>query len=147
GFLLAVRAANIFLATTAGFLGGATLAPPVSEAIARNPVLAPYCQAISTGLIVFGIAVTMLLFGEIIAGGIAAVRPAQFARIGSRPLRVLAVLTQPMLQFSTKATDRVFNALGLRSTLEPQVTQEQIEVLIHEGTKAGVFEAEEHELL
>jgi len=145
--LLTVQAANIFLATMAGLYGGAVLAPGVSQAIAQIPSLAPYCYTIGIGLTVFGIASATLLLGEIVPRRIAAVRPEQVARFVSRPLKVLALLGQPVLEFSTQATDRLFNALGLRSTLEPPVTQEQIEVLIHEGTKAGVFEEEEHELI
>ncbi len=119
----------------------------MSQAIARFPLLAPYCHTIGTGLAVLVVAAGTLLLGEIVPRRIAAVQPEQVARFVSRPLKALAFLSQPVLEFSTQATDRLFNALGLRSTLEPPVTQEQIQVLIHEGTKAGVFEEEEHELL
>ncbi len=145
--LLTVQAANILLAAMAGFYGGRALAPGVSHVIARVPLLAPYCHTIGTGLAVLVIASATLFLGEIVPRRIAAVQPEQVARFVSRPLKALALLGQPVLEFSTQATDRLFNALGLRSTLEPPVTQEQIQVLIHEGTKAGVFEEEEHELL
>ncbi len=144
---LTVQAANILLAAMAGLYGGKTLAPWVSQAIARVPLIAPSCHTIGTGLAVLLIASATVLLGEIVPRRIAAVRPEQFARFVSRPLKALALLGQPVLEFSTQATDRLFNTLGLRSTLEPPVTQEQIQVLIHEGTKAGVFEEEEHELL
>jgi len=147
GRLLTVQAANIFLATMAGFYGGAALAPWVRQMIAKIPLLAPYCHTIGTGLAVLGIAALTLLLGEIVPRRIAAVQPEQVARFVSRPLKALAALGQPVIELSTQATDRLFNTLGLRSTLEPPVTQEQIQVLIHEGTKAGVFEEEEHELL
>lgn len=146
-FLLAVQAANIFLATIMGFCGGVAIAPWASQAIERVPVLAPYCQTIGMGLTILGIAATTLFLGEIVSPRLAAVRPEQVARFVSRPLRILALVVQPVLQLSVRATDRLFNAFGLRSTLEPQVTQEQIQVLIQEGTKAGVFEEEENELL
>ncbi len=146
-FRFTVQAGNIFLATTAGFCGGVAVAPWVSQAIEQIPVLAPYCQTIGMGLTIFGIASATLFLGEIVFPRVAAVRPEQGARFVSRPLQTLAHVVEPVLQLSTRATDRLFNALGLRSTLEPQVTQEQIQVLIQEGTKAGVFEEEEHELL
>lgn len=147
GFLLTSQAANVFLATTAGFCGGVGVEPWVSQAIERIPVLAPYCHTLGMGLTVIVIASTIFLFGEIVSQRLAAIGPEQVARFVARPLRVLALLAQPVLRLATRLTDRFFNALGLRSTLEPQVTQEQIQLLIHEGTKAGVFEEEEHELL
>jgi putative hemolysin len=145
--LLTVQAANIFLATIAGFYGGAAIAPCVSQAIGRFPILAPYCHAIGIALTVAAIASATLLLGEIVPRRIAAVRPEHAARLVSRPLKALAILGQPLIAFPAQAVDRLFNALGLSATLEPPVTQEQIQVLIHEGTKAGVFEEEEHELL
>jgi len=147
GLPLTVRAVQAVLATTAGFYGGAALAPVVSRAIEQVSILAPYHHSIAIGLIVLGIAFVILLLGEIVPRRIAAVRPEQIARFASRPLKVVGLMGGPVLEFSKQATDRLFNRLGLRSTLEPQVTQEQIQNLIHEGTKAGVFEEEEHELL
>ncbi len=84
--------------------------------IARVPLLAPYCHTIGTGLAVLVIASATLFLGEIVPRRIAAVQPEQVARFVSRPLKALALLGQPVLEFSTQATDRLFNALGLRST-------------------------------
>jgi putative hemolysin len=147
GFFLAVEAANIFLATAAGLCGGIAVAPGVSQAIAQIPSLAPCSDAIGMVLTVFVIASVTLFLGEVFAQRAAAVRPEPIAKFAARPLRVFTRLIQPVLNVLTRATDRLFNALGLRSILEPHVTQEQIQILIHEGTKAGVFEEEEHELL
>jgi putative hemolysin len=147
GFVLTLQATNLLLAIMAGFCGGVAVAPWVSEAVERVRLLAPYCQPIGIGLTVVGIASAILLLGEIVPRRVAAIRPERIASFVSRPLEAIALLLQPVLQFATRVTDGLFNALGLRSTLEPRVTQEQIQVLIHEGTKAGVFEEEEHELL
>ena len=45
------------------------------------------------------------------------------------------------------ATDRVLRFLGVRPGPLPPVTQEEISVLLQEGTKAGVFEEGEHEMI
>jgi putative hemolysin len=141
------QAVHVVLATAAGFCAAAALAPRVSRAIEQVSILAPYHRTIGITLVVLGVAAATFLLGEIVSRRIAAVRPDLIARFVSRPLRVLALVGRPVIELTNQATDRLFNAVGLRSTLEPPVTQEQIQVLIHEGTKAGVFEEEEHELL
>ena len=37
--------------------------------------------------------------------------------------------------------------IGVRPAFEPPVTQEEISLLLQEGTKAGVFEEGEHEMI
>ena len=56
-----------------------------------------------------------------------------------RAIRLVGVLSG--------ATDRVLRLLGIRRRPEPPVTQEEISVLLQEGTKAGVFEEGEHEMI
>ena len=53
----------------------------------------------------------------------------------------------PLVDFLGRATHRVLRPLRIRPLSGPGLTQKQIEVLIQEGTKTGVFEAEEHELI
>ena len=47
----------------------------------------------------------------------------------------------------SRATDAALRLLGIRPGSEPPITQESISVLLHQGTKAGVFEEGEHEMI
>ena len=102
GLLLTVKAANIFLATIAGFYGGVWLAPGVSRAIGKIAVFAPYDRTIGIGVTVLLISSATLVLGEIVPRRIAAVRPEQVATLVSRPLKVLVLLGQPVLELSTQ---------------------------------------------
>jgi putative hemolysin len=81
-----------------------------------------------------------LIPGLILASGLLAM--AEFAIGSARKSR----LRQFAGVLST-AADRVLRALRMRAGHEPPVTQEEISDLLREGTKAGVFEEGEHELI
>ena len=53
----------------------------------------------------------------------------------------------PLIGLLSRATDRGLRVLGIRPRPEPPVTQEEISILLREGTKAGVFEEGEHEMI
>ncbi len=65
----------------------------------------------------------------------------------SIPIRGLSLLAFPVMSVLSAATDLVFRTIGIRPAQEPPVTQEEISLLLQEGTKAGVFEEGEHEMI
>ncbi len=96
---------------------------------------------------VLAITTLTLVVAELLPRSIANYRPDQIAKLVSRPIRVLGWVALPVVGILSAGTDRVLRLLGVRPTPEPPVTQEQIQVLIQEGAKAGVFEEGEHEMI
>ncbi len=98
-------------------------------------------------LVVLAITFASLVLAELVPRRIALVRPERIAGILARPVRALATIAVPLVGFLSAATDRALRFLGVRARPEPPVTQEEISVLLQEGTKAGVFEEGEHEMI
>jgi len=65
-FLSTVQFGITLVGVLAGAYGGARLAQPLAEPIARIAVLAPYADGIAFGLVVGGITVLSLIFGELV---------------------------------------------------------------------------------
>ena len=135
------------LGTLAGVYSGVTLAPQLIRAIEQVGPLAPYGHLIGVGVIVLAITFMSLVLAELVPRRIALLRPERIARLVSRPVRALATVAVPLVGLLSAATDRAMRALGVRPKPEPPVTQEEISVLLREGTKAGVFEEGEHEMI
>jgi putative hemolysin len=145
--LWTTQAGSVLLETLAGALGGVALAPQLSRTIERIGALAPYRDPIAFCLVVLAIVVTILVVGELAPKRIALHRPERIARIASRPIRALTKVAMPFVKFLSAITDLVLRLLGVRPAPEPPVTEEEIKVMVREGTKAGVFEEEEHEMI
>jgi putative hemolysin len=133
--------------TLAGVFAGASLAPKLSRILEPIGPLAPYRHVIGLGAVVLAITIATLVVAELLPRSIANYRPVQIAKVVSRPIRVLGWVALPVVGILSAGTDRVLRLMGVRPTPEPPVTQEQIQVLIQEGAKAGVFEAGEHEMI
>jgi len=147
GLLWTVQAGMTLLGTLAGVYAGVNLAPQLIRAVEQVGPLAPYRRVIAVGGIVLAITVTSLVLAELVPRRIALVRPERIARLVSRPVWALATIAVPLVGFLSAATDRALRALGVRPRPEPPVTEEEISVLLQAGTKAGVFEEGEHEMI
>jgi putative hemolysin len=102
---------------------------------------------IGLGTVVLAITLTSLVLVDLAPRSIAHYRPDQIAKLVSRPVLALGWVAIPLVGTLSAGTDFVLRRLGVRPTPEPAVTQEQIQVLIQEGAKAGVFEEGEHEMI
>jgi putative hemolysin len=142
-----VQSGMTLLGSLAGVYAGVTLAPRLIRAIEKVGPLAPYGQPLAVGMIVLAITSASLVLAELAPRRIALVRPERIARALSRPVRVLAIIAVPLVGILSGATDRVLRLVGVRPRSEPPITQEEISVLLQQGTKAGVLEEGEHEMI
>jgi putative hemolysin len=141
------QAGTTLLLTLAGVCAGATLGPRLEGALERIVPLAPGARAIALGALVLAVALASLVLGNLVPRRIALYRPDRIARLVSRPVRAIAILVSPIVGVLSAATDVALRALGVRPAHEPPVTEEEISVLLQAGTKAGVFEKGEHEMI
>ncbi len=63
------------------------------------------------------------------------------------PMRVVAVIARPLVWFLSISTEGVLKLLGVKPSDIPDVTPEEIEVLIDQGTELGIFEESEQDML
>ncbi len=147
GYASAVQAGITLLSALAGVYGGTILEPELIRAMGECGLAAPYRDAIGIGLIVLGLTLATLVLGEFVPHRVALHRPEPIAGLVSRPIRLLATLANPIVGALSAATDFALRGVGIRPAPEPPVTEEEIRVLMKEGTKAGVFEEVEHEMV
>ena len=143
----ALQAGITFFGALAGVYGGMTLEPELSRALAQAGSLAPYRDAIGLAGIAMLITLATLVAGNLVPRRIALHRPESIARLVSRPVRALAILAGPVVGPLTAATDRTLGFLGIGPSSETPVSEESIQELMQVGTKAGVFEEAEHEMV
>ena len=114
---------------------------------AKSDLVADYRDAIGIGVVALGITLATLVLGEFVPRRLAMHRPESIAGLVARPIRVLATLANPVVGALSAATDFALRGVGIRPSPEIPVTEEEIRVLMQEGTKAGVFEEGEHEMV
>jgi putative hemolysin len=131
----------------AGAYGGATVARQLNESLRHVALVAPYSEQLSLALVVLGITFLSLVVGELVPKRIALIFPESIASAVARPMNGLSVAAAPVVKLLGVSTDLVLYVLGIRRVEEPPVTEEEITALIRLGTKSGVIEVAEQDLV
>ncbi len=146
-FLSTVQIGITLVGILAGAFGGATIAEQLAARISLVSTLAPYSEAIGLGIVVVGITYLSLIFGELVPKRLALHSPERIASFVARPMNALSVIATPFVRLLSFSSETVFKFLRIKPSNEPPVTEEEIKVLIEQGTKAGVFEEAEQDLV
>ena len=131
----------------AGAFGGATIAEEIGAVFARVSWLEAYSEALGVGLVVIVITYLSLILGELAPKRLALYNPEAIAMRLAQPMQVLAKITRPLNRLLTLSTDAVVRLVGGHPSAEPAVTEEEVRVLIEQGTQIGIFEREEEEMI
>ncbi len=146
-FLSTVQIGITLVGVLAGAFGGATLARVLAEGFDDVPLLAPYSKALGLGLVVLMITYLSLVIGELVPKRIAIQDPERIAAMIARPMRLLSKVAAPAVALLSLSTGFVIRLLRIRATDEPPVTEDEIRMLMDQGTRAGVFETVEQDLV
>ncbi len=146
-FLSTIQIGITLVGILAGAFGGATIAEQLGAQISRVPALAAYGEALAVGLIVVTITYFSLIIGELVPKRFALNHPEQIARVVAPPMKFLSKLVSPIVSFLSFSTSAVLTLLRMKPPTDPPVTEDEIKVLIEQGTLAGVFEQAEQEMV
>ena len=148
---------NIFISTTqigmtligvlAGAFGGATVADSLAAQLANIPILQSSAHSLGLGIVVVLITVCTLLIGELVPKRLALHDPERIAAIVARPMLLISKLFSPLVRLMSGITDVILRVLGVTPSEDPPVTEEELHVLIDQGTQAGVFEEAEQDMV
>lgn len=131
----------------AGAFGGATVAQAVAVYLRAIPWLAAYSDAVALTVVVAGITYLSLVIGELVPKRIALNNPERIAIFMVTPMRTLSTIASPFIHLLSISTEGILRLIGLRPSGEPPITEEEINVLIEEGTQIGTFEAAEQDMV
>ena len=127
-----------------GALGGATIADRLSSVFSKIDWMAPYASGIAITIVVLLTTYFSLVIGELIPKRLALNNPEKIASKVAGVMRFLSKLTSPIVHLLSASTELGLKLLGVKPSGEPPVTEEEIKVLLEEGTQVGVFgEAEQ----
>ncbi|MBW4656488.1 MAG: hemolysin family protein [Kaiparowitsia implicata GSE-PSE-MK54-09C] len=146
-FLATVQIGITLIGILSGAVGGATLAQRLRPVFESVPALQPYSEGVSVAIVVSLITYLSLVIGELVPKRIALNNPEQIACTVAPPMRFLSRLTAPIVHLLGISTDALLNLLGIKASNEPDITEEEIKVLIRQGAEAGMFEEAEHEIM
>ena len=146
-FLSTVQIGMTSVSILAGVFGGATFAERLSAVLSGVPMFSSYAIVLANAAVVVGISYLTLIIGELGPKRIALTNPERYAVVLAPMLLTISRAAKPVVRFLSFSTNVVLKILGVRKTEESPVTEEEIRVMIDQGTQAGVFEKSEQEIV
>lgn len=146
-FLSTVQVGITLVGVLAGAFGGATLSEVLALRLRDVQGIGEYAEPVAFGLVVSAITYLSLILGELVPKQIALGHPEAIAAFVARPMRALATLGAPLVTVLTGSTKLVFRVFGIRATVAPGVTEQDIRAMVEQGAEAGVIAAVEHEIV
>jgi putative hemolysin len=146
-FLSTIQIGISLISVLMGAIGGSVFAAPLASLLKGWPALAPYADSLAFVIIVVLIAILFLLVGELIPKRLALHSPERIAAALSGPMVFLSRVFTPAVWLLEKATEFALELMGIKPSEEPPVTEEEIQLLIDQGTEAGVIEEAEQDMV
>jgi putative hemolysin len=142
-FLSTVQIGMTVISVLASAVGSVTLGDRLATELERVPgFIGEYAHAISIGVVVVGISYVTLVVGELVPKRIAISRPEAIAAGFARFMRGFAAAAGPLEWLLSASTNLVLRLVRVKPDREG-VTEEEITVMLREGTAAGRFHAVE----
>lgn len=146
-FLSTIQVGITLVGIFAGAYGGATLAQEIGDALQGISFLAPYAYSFSLAIVVLATTFITLVIGELVPKRIALNGPEAIAIRFARPLRFLSKIVTPLVVLLSKSTDAVISILPIGPAQEPVVTEDEIRIMMERGTKAGILDKVEQDIV
>ncbi|WP_292103361.1 hemolysin family protein [Brevundimonas sp.] len=143
-FLSSVQVGITLIGILAGAYGQASIAGEINDFLeATFPAAAAWSEVFATGLVVVCITYVSVIVGELVPKRIALIFPEAVASLMAAPISAVAVVLKPFVMLLTISTSGILKALGIKDRDGTDVTQEEVETILAEGTSAGLIEPEE----
>ncbi len=146
-FLAIVQVGITLIIIISGAFGEAAIGKRIAPLLSYIPWLKPYSDAIASTIAVVCITYLTLVIGELVPKRLALNNPEKIAASVAIPMQMFARVASPIVYLLSNSTDLVVRLLGVQPSTAPQVTEEEIKVLIEQGTEAGMFEEAEQDMV
>jgi putative hemolysin len=146
-FLSTVQIGITLISVLLGAVGGSAFSAPLAVLFQQWPAISPYANTLAFGIVVVLITTLTLLVGELIPKRLALHQPERIAAAISGPMSSVSKLFAPLVWLLGRITEFALEMMGIKPSDEPPVTEEEIHLMIDQGTEAGVIEESEQDMV
>jgi putative hemolysin len=146
-FLSVIQIGITLIDVMTGAVTGATLAVVFARIFEKIPLVAAYSENLGLAVGVLIITYFSIILGELVPKRLAIQDPERVASRFARSMLLSSKLLSPVVRFLSFSTNLVLRLIGIRPSTEPPVTEEEIHVLLDQGTQAGIFEEAEQDMV
>ncbi|MBX3030066.1 MAG: HlyC/CorC family transporter [Chloroflexi bacterium] len=144
-FLAVVQVAITVIGFLAAGFAGANTAATLQAVL--FPIIGSAAGVVSFLVVIIGIALVTVVFGELIPKSLALAHAERYAMLFARPVEVIGRIFAPVVWFLERVTSAVTRALGVKETDRDRISPQELMILVEQGGEQGVLEAEEEQMI
>jgi putative hemolysin len=138
-FLSTVQVGITLVGILAAAFSGATLSVKLAEPLRQFDWLAPHADKVALALVVIGLTYFTLVIGELVPKRLGLSFPEGIARALAGPMTTLSRLVSPLVTVLSWSTDALLKLVNIKPEPAVSVTEDEVKLMVREGTRAGVF--------
>jgi putative hemolysin len=146
-FMPTLQVGITLIGILAGVFGGARIAARLAVQLHLLPSLAPFADELSLAIVVVVIGFLTLVLGELVPKQLALRRPEVIATRVALPVLWLARVGMPAVWLMRASSGLVLRLFGQQKLRREGVTEDELKALLAEGTRDGVLESEERDMI
>jgi len=146
-FLSTVQIGITSIGVLNGIVGEATLAKPFSHWLETLGMPVAASEYFATALVVLTITYFSIVLGELVPKRLGQIAPEAIARLVARPMMWLAALAKPFVKLLSGSTQLMLRTFGVKDFGPQAMTEEELHLMLEEGSDAGIIEHHEHQMV
>lgn len=146
-FFPTIQIGITFIGILAGAFAGATIAELLAGYLAGYPYFARHSEALGVAVVVICITYLSLVIGELVPKRLALSHPERLACLVAPSIKRLSRLALPLVVLLNASTNILLRLFRVRSATEHSISEEEIKLLIDQGTRAGTFQEFEQDTI
>ena len=146
-FLSTIQVGITSIGILSGAIGENAISAPFARWLSEIPYLEPYSRGIALTITVIALTYFSVVIGELVPKNLALRAPERMASAIARPLSTIALVVRPLVWLLAKSSEGLMGLLGIKKSSEPPISDNEINALMGQGTRAGVFHESEQEFV
>jgi putative hemolysin len=145
--LSTVQVGITLIGILSGAFGGALVAENLAEKLNSIRLISPHGQSVAITLVVLVITILTIILGELVPKRLALTNPEMYAAAMAPIMKMVSKIAFPAVRMLSWSTDQMLKLLPTPRSEEKEIVEEEIKVLIEQGTETGAFEETEQEMV
>jgi putative hemolysin len=145
--LSAIQVGITLVGIVSGAFGGIALSEDMVPVFSKIPWLAPYADILAVTFVVGIITYFSLIIGELVPKTIALNNPEKIAIALSPAMKIIGSVLYPVVWFLSVSTKLVLVLFRIKKTSDTPVSEEELRMLLKQGSEHGVIEKEESDII
>lgn len=147
-FLSTIQIGITLIGILTGLYSGEAFAGDFARIISESfPGLTPYSMGIAKTTIVIIVTYLTLILGELVPKRIGMSMAEKVSKLIARPMNFLSLIATPFVWLLSKSTKLVVRILGIGSSEDSKVTEDEIKAIVKEGYDVGEVQEVEQDIV